>query len=67
MKIICKLWDETISKSMKTKIVVTQVTNKVVTWVLNSISAWLVNVYTKNEIWDITRDFSVDFENIFLS
>ena len=58
MKIICKLWDETIA---------TKVTDKVVVWVLNSISAWLVNVYTKNEIWDISRDFSVDFENIFLS
>lgn len=67
MKIICKLWDETISQSMKTKVVATQVTDKVVVWVLNSISAWLVNVYTKNEIWDISRDFSVDFENIFLS
>ena len=67
MKIICKLWDETISQSMKTKVVATKVTDKVVVWVLNSISAWLVNVYTKNEIWDISRDFSVDFENIFLS
>ena len=67
MKIICKLWDETISQSMKKRVVATKVTDKVVVWVLNSISAWLVNVYTKNEIWDISRDFSVDFENIFLS
>ena len=67
MKILCKLWSPNIGQSLKTQIITqTKIVDKV-SWVLNSVTSGLINVYTKNEIWDISRDFSVDFENIFLS
>lgn len=67
MKIVCKLWSTTIGQSIKTKIIVKTKVEQKVSWVLNSITAWLVNVYTKNEIWDINTDYSMQFENILLS
>lgn len=67
MRISLTIWEATISKALKTNIAITEkITNRPF-WVISSVSAWLVNVYTKTEIWDISRDFSVDFENIFLS
>lgn len=67
MKIECKLWSPTIGQSLKTQIIYeTKIVEKV-SGVYTSISAWLVNVYTKTEIWNNERDFSIDFENIFLT
>ncbi len=67
MRIVVQLKQNTISSSIKTQITTTTTTKEKMVWVLNSVSAWLVNVYTKNEIGNIDRDFSIDFENIFLS
>jgi hypothetical protein len=39
-------------------------------WWTSSYEEWsnnLIDWYSKTEIWDITRDFSTDFENIYLS
>lgn len=54
-------------KMWSTNIIVTQIMQTRNVGIMYTVSAWLVNVYTKSEIGDIDRNFSIDFENIFLT